>query len=383
MREEALALGARVVIDKPFQVKAVISIVESPPPGALPAPCLIATSSLSTMNVSSDGRSLNGSEPTASSSPKPILCEAAMEQLAKSPDGVILDFRLPDGDGLSILKRIRQQDPDLPVVMLTAHKDAETIVAAMKAGASDYVTKPFEVSDVAMRLSRAHGRQPIQPRIPAHQGGSRQAVRLRVDDRRVRADGARQSAGAQGGGESRVNGAHHRGERHRQGSPGQGHSLQQPPRRPAVHEHHLLGDARNAARVRALRSRARARSPTRASRSGGSSNIADEGTVFLDEIGEMSPTLQAKLLRVLEDRAFRRLGASADIKVDVRVIAATNRNLEDHVREGKFRDDLYYRLNVLRIEMPPLRDRGRDVVLLADYYLQTFSRDFRRPASGR
>ena len=81
--------------------------------------------------------------------------ETAIEQLAKLPDGVILDFRLPDGDGLTVLKRIRQQDPDLPVVMLTAHKDAETIVAAMKAGASDYVTKPFEVSDVAMRLSRA------------------------------------------------------------------------------------------------------------------------------------------------------------------------------------------------------------------------------------
>ncbi len=106
--------------------------------------------------------------------------------------------------------------------------------------------------------------------------------------------------------------------------------------------------------------------------------IADEGTVFLDEIGEMAPTLQAKLLRVLEDRAFRRLGASSDVKVDVRVIAATNRNLEEHVREGRFREDLYYRLNVLRIEMPPLRDRGRDVLLLAQYYIDLFSREFRR-----
>jgi transcriptional regulator with PAS, ATPase and Fis domain len=102
--------------------------------------------------------------------------------------------------------------------------------------------------------------------------------------------------------------------------------------------------------------------------------------VFLDEIGEMAPTLQAKLLRVLEDKAFRRLGAASDIKVDVRVIAATNRNLEDHVRDGKFREDLYYRLNVLRIEMPPLRDRGRDILLLAQYYINTFSRDFRRRA---
>jgi transcriptional regulator with GAF, ATPase, and Fis domain len=106
--------------------------------------------------------------------------------------------------------------------------------------------------------------------------------------------------------------------------------------------------------------------------------IADEGTVFLDEIGEMAPTLQAKLLRVLEDRAFRRLGASADVKVDVRVIAATNRNLEDQLRDHKFREDLYYRLNVLRLEIPPLRERGRDVVLLAMHYLDQFARDFRR-----
>jgi transcriptional regulator with GAF, ATPase, and Fis domain len=101
--------------------------------------------------------------------------------------------------------------------------------------------------------------------------------------------------------------------------------------------------------------------------------------VFLDEIGEMAPALQAKLLRVLEEKAFRRLGASADVKVDVRVIAATNRNLETQVKDGKFREDLYYRLNVLRIEMPPLRDRGRDVLLLARYYVEQFSQEFRRP----
>jgi transcriptional regulator with GAF, ATPase, and Fis domain len=106
--------------------------------------------------------------------------------------------------------------------------------------------------------------------------------------------------------------------------------------------------------------------------------MADEGTVFLDEIGEMTPGLQAKLLRVLEEKAFRRLGASADVKVDVRVIAATNRNLEGQVKDGKFREDLYYRLNVLRIEMPPLRDRGRDVLLLAQHYIDVFREEFRR-----
>jgi two-component system response regulator AtoC len=106
---------------------------------------------------------------------------------------------------------------------------------------------------------------------------------------------------------------------------------------------------------------------------------ADDGTVFLDEIGEMTPALQAKLLRFLEEKAFRRLGGSADIHVDVRVIAATNRNLEETVREGKFRDDLYYRLNVLRLEVPPLRARVDDLSRLAQHFVEVFSREFRRP----
>jgi transcriptional regulator with PAS, ATPase and Fis domain len=109
---------------------------------------------------------------------------------------------------------------------------------------------------------------------------------------------------------------------------------------------------------------------------------ADDGTVFLDEIGEMTPVLQAKLLRFLEEKAFRRVGGSGDIHVDVRVIAATNRNLEEHVREGKFRDDLYYRLNVLRVEVPPLRARGDDIALLGQYFVDSFSKEFKRPVQS-
>jgi transcriptional regulator with GAF, ATPase, and Fis domain len=105
----------------------------------------------------------------------------------------------------------------------------------------------------------------------------------------------------------------------------------------------------------------------------------DQGTVFLDELAETLPTFQAKLLRFLEEKAFRRLGGTADIKVDVRVIAATNQDLEKTVRDGKFREDLYYRLNVLRLELPPLRTRGRDIILLAEHYIERFSQEFRRP----
>jgi transcriptional regulator with PAS, ATPase and Fis domain len=109
---------------------------------------------------------------------------------------------------------------------------------------------------------------------------------------------------------------------------------------------------------------------------------ADDGTVFLDEIGEMAPILQAKLLRFLEEKTFRRVGGTVDIHVDVRVIAATNRDLEEAVKAGKFRDDLFYRLNVMRIEMPPLRVRADDIVALARYFIGAFSQEFRRKVRG-
>ena len=109
---------------------------------------------------------------------------------------------------------------------------------------------------------------------------------------------------------------------------------------------------------------------------------ADGGTVFLDEIGEMVPALQAKLLRFLEEKAFKRVGGSADIRVDVRVIAATNRDLEEAVREGKFREDLYYRLNVMQIRIPPLREHVSDIPLLMSFYLDMFNREFRKQVRG-
>ena len=109
---------------------------------------------------------------------------------------------------------------------------------------------------------------------------------------------------------------------------------------------------------------------------------ADGGTVFLDEIGEMAPNLQAKLLRFLEEKAFKRVGGAADIQVNVRVIAATNRNLEKRVRDGSFREDLYYRLNVLPVSLPPLRDRAEDVPVLTDFFIDGFNREFRKNVLG-
>ena len=303
---------------------------------------------------------------------------AAIEQLQEPPDAVLLDFQLPDGDGLSVLARVQQIDADIPVIMLTAHTDAATIVAAMRAGATDYLTKPFDVNDVALRVERA-----LQ-QLPAR----RELRRLKEDlarpfsfdsvigdspaMRRVKALAQKvaQSPGStvlitgeSGTGKDLLAKVIHYGSARA--------------RRPFLNitcsalpdtllESELFGHERGAFTD--------ARQMKR-----GLFEQADQGTVFLDEIGETTPILQAKLLRFLEEKAFRRLGGVADIQVDVRVIAATNRNLEDLVREGRFRDDLYYRLNVLRLEMPPLRERGGDVLLLARQFVRSFSIEFRRP----
>ena len=303
--------------------------------------------------------------------------ESAVAQLGKSPDAVILDYRLPDGDGLAVLKRIRQSDPDLPVIMLTALKDAEIIVATMKAGASDYVTKPFEVNDVAMRLARAlEGTRSSREfrrlkedlarpfSFASMIGESEPMQRVKALARKVAESPASTVliTGESGTGKDLLAKVVHYSSR-RAARAFMNITCSAMPE--TLLESELFGHERGAFTDARQQKR-------------GLFEIADEGTVFLDEIGEMAPALQAKLLHVLEDRAFRRLGASSEIKVDVRVIAATNRNLEEHVREGRFREDLYYRLNVLRIEMPPLRDRGRDVLRLAQYYIDLFSREFRR-----
>jgi two-component system response regulator AtoC len=294
------------------------------------------------------------------------------------PDAAILDYRLPDGDGISVLKKLRAVDPDLPVIMLTAHTDTDLIVEAIKAGASDYITKPFEVDDVALRLSRV---------IEATRG-TRELRRLKEDLARPFSFGsligesepmqrvkalARKVAqsptstvlltGESGTGKDLLAKVIHFGST-RAARPFMNITCSALPE--TLLESELFGHERGAFTDARQQKR-------------GLFEQADEGTVFLDEVAETVPTFQAKLLRFLEEKAFRRLGSTADIKVDVRVVAATNQDLEKTVRDGKFREDLYYRLNVLRIEMPPLRDRDRDIVLLAEHYIRVFSQEFRRP----
>jgi DNA-binding NtrC family response regulator len=302
----------------------------------------------------------------------------ALEQAQRNPDVVLLDFQLPDGDGLEVLKRLHQADPDLPVIMLTANKDVATIVDAMRAGAVDYLTKPFDLNDIALRVTRAL-----------------EMTESKREYRRLKDDLARPFSFTSVIGESPAM-THVKNLARRvaqspgstvliTGESGTGkdllakviHYASTRARRSFMNitcsalpetllESELFGHERGAFTDARVQKR-------------GLFEQSDQGTAFLDEIGETTLTLQAKLLRFLEEKAFRRLGGVTDIQVDVRVIAATNVNLENRVRDGKFREDLYYRLNVLRVELPPLRSRGDDILLLARQFIRAFSTEFRHP----
>jgi DNA-binding NtrC family response regulator len=292
---------------------------------------------------------------------------AAMARLDADIDAILLDYRLPDDDGVTLLRRIHEIDPDLPVIMLTAHKDVEIVVGAMRAGAFEYLTKPFDVDDVALRVERALEATRLRRELRTLRdtlarpfgmtsviGESEAMQRVKALVRKVATSPGSTVliTGESGTGKDLLAKVIHYSSS-RAGRPFLNITCSALPE--TLMESELFGHERGAF----TDARAQKR---------GLLEQADEGTVFLDEIGEMTPALQAKLLRFLEEKAFRRVGGSADIHVDVRVIAATNRNLEE--------------TNVLRLEMPPLRARADDVPRLAQHFVETFSREFRRNVRG-
>jgi two-component system, NtrC family, response regulator AtoC len=303
--------------------------------------------------------------------------EAMQRFQTDPPDLVLLDVRLPDADGVELLGRLRAADPDCLVIMMTAHGGVESAVQAMKLGAQDYVSKPFEMEELKLTIRKALETRTLRREVARFQTEAAQGSAL--DD----LVGVSRAVGD-------LKGLIHRIAQSDattvllQGESGTGkdlvariiHFASQRARAPflavncvALPEHllesELLGHERGAfTDARALKK--------------GLFEQADGGTVYLDEIGDMRLDLQGKLLRLIEEKLFRRVGGLRDIKVDVRIIAATNRDLAKSQAAGEFRTDLYYRLKVFPLQLPPLRERPEDVLPLAQHFIARFSREMRR-----
>ena len=305
----------------------------------------------------------------------------ALQRTGPDIDLVLLDYRLPDSDGLRVLKQIKSTEPDIPVILLTAFSSIETAVEAMKQGAYHYANKPFNLDEISLVVQKALETTALRREVRALHasrsepyglsrivGSSPAMESLRALLQRVASSPASTVllTGESGTGKDLAAKIIHYNS-DRAAKPFMNITCSALPE--ALLESELFGHERGAF-TDARQQKA------------GLLESAEGGTVFLDEIGEMVPALQAKLLRFLEEKAFKRVGAAADIRVDVRVIAATNRDLEDAVKQGRFREDLYYRLNVLQIQLPALREHPSDVPLLVSYYIDRFNREFRKQVRG-
>ncbi|MCZ6782432.1 MAG: sigma-54 dependent transcriptional regulator [Proteobacteria bacterium] len=300
----------------------------------------------------------------------------ALLDAGASPNVVILDVMMPGMDGLETLRQIRERDPRLPVVMLSVVGKAATIVGAMQLGASDYLNKPFEEQELTLVLDRVLERRALEDerdRLRAELATDyedavwhSQAMReiREIIDQIADTDVTVLIQGESGVGKEIVARTVHADSSRSAHAFVKVNCAALPEE---LLESELFGYEKGAFTGATHRKQ-------------GKFEVAHKGTMFLDEIGEMSPVLQAKLLQVLQDGRFARLGGNREIQVDVRVVCATNRPLTEMVAQKTFREDLYFRLNVVNIEMPPLRERREEIPLLVEKFLRRYSARYRKPA---
>ena len=298
--------------------------------------------------------------------------ETGLKLLQQNPiDLVVTDLKLPGMNGLEFLQAVKRQNAALPVVVMTAFGSVETAVEAMKAGAADYVLKPFSLSEMRMvvrkeldvrnlreenrSLREALGKRYAHPNIVARSPKMQEV--LATVERVAPTNSTVLLGGESGVGKDLIARAIHEKSRRANGPFLKINSTAIPEN---LLESELFGFERGAF------TGAVASKP-------GKFELADKGTLFLDEIGDVPPATQVKLLRVLQEREFERLGGTKTVKVDVRLIAATNRDLREALEQGTFREDLYYRLNVVPIDIAPLRDRKEDIPELTNLFVARFA----------
>ncbi len=296
----------------------------------------------------------------------------ALDELkGKTYDILITDIRMPGMDGMELLKAAKKLNPDTYVIVITAFGSVETAVAAMKAGAYDYINKPFSIDEMELLIKsiedkrrvveeREFLREEIKTQYNRHIIGNSPMMKeiYATVDKVANSDSAVLIRGESGTGKELIAGAiHYKSARRdkllvRVSCAALSESLL---------ESELFGHEKGAF-TGAI------------SRRKGRFELADGGTLFLDDIGDISPSIQVKLLRVLQEKEFERVGGTETLKVDVRIVSATHKDLEEAIKRGEFREDLYYRLNVVFIYLPPLRERKEDIPLLANFFLTKYGR---------